>query len=65
MLNLFVCSGVQLDFFFQSFQRAHDIYTWFLIILISSVESKKGTITIQRCSVESQKDAIDIQFVQR
>ena len=31
----------------------------------SSVESQKGTITIQGCSVEKQKGAIAIDFVQR
>ena len=34
-------------------------------ISISSVESQKGTITIQRCSIENQKGAITIDFVQR
>ena len=33
--------------------------------LISSDESQKGTITIQRCSIENQKDAIAIDIVQR
>ena len=32
--------------------------TWFVI---SSVESQKGAINIQRCSVENQKDAINKQ----
>ena len=32
---------------------------------ISSVESKKGIIADQRCSVENQKGAIAIDFVQR
>ena len=32
---------------------------------ISSVESQKGIIADQRCSVENQKGAIDIDFVQR
>ena len=31
---------------------------------ISSVESQKGTITIQRCSVENQNGAVTIDFVQ-
>ena len=33
--------------------------------IISSVESQKDAITIQRCSVENQKGAIIINFVQR
>ena len=32
---------------------------------ISSVESQKGVIADQRCSVENQKGAIAIDFVQR
>ena len=32
--------------------------------LILSVESQKGAITIQRCSVENQKGDIAIDFVQ-
>ena len=31
----------------------------------SSIESQKGVITDQRCSVENQKGAIAIDFVQR
>ena len=33
--------------------------------LISSFESQKGTITIQRCSVENQKGDIATDLVQR
>ena len=32
---------------------------------ISSVESQKGAIADQRCSIENQKGAIAIDFVQR
>ena len=32
--------------------------------IISSVESQKGAITIQRCSFENQKGALTIDFVQ-
>ena len=32
---------------------------------ISSVESQKGVIAIQRCSIENQKGAIDIDFVKQ
>ena len=32
---------------------------------VSSAESQKGTIAIQRCPVENQKGAIDIDIVQR
>ena len=35
------------------------------IIDISSVESQKGVIAVQRCSVENQKGAIAIDFVQQ
>ena len=38
-------------------------YAWNLNI--SLVESQKGVIFIQRCSVENQKGAIVIDFVQR
>ena len=31
---------------------------------ISSAESQKGAITIQRCSIENQKDAIAMDCVQ-
>ena len=38
---------------------------WFVgHITISSVESQKGVIADQRCSVENQKGAIAIDFVQ-
>ena len=30
------------------------------VVLISSVESQKGVITIQRCSIENQKGAIAV-----
>ena len=30
--------------------------------VISTIESQKGAITIQRCSVENQKGAITIDF---
>ena len=33
--------------------------------IISSVESQKGIIAIQRCSVENQKGAIAVQSVWR
>ena len=33
--------------------------------IISSVESQKGIIADQRCSVENQKGAIVIDFVQQ
>ena len=36
-----------------------------MLICISSIESDKGAITIQRCSVENQKGAITIDFVHR
>ena len=36
-----------------------------LPIYISSVESQKGVIADQRCSVENQKGAIAINFVQQ
>ena len=44
------------------------IHHWFILIFpfedcISSVESQKGAITIQRCSVENQKGAIAIDIV--
>ena len=32
---------------------------------ISSVESQKSVITVQRCSIENQKGAIAIDFVQQ
>ena len=32
-----------------------------LIVCMSSVESQKGIIPIQQCSVENQKDAITVQ----
>ena len=32
---------------------------------MSSAESQKGAIADQRCSVENQKDAIAIDFVQQ
>ena len=32
---------------------------------ISSVESQKGVIAVQRCSVENQKGTIAIDFVKR
>ena len=32
-------------------------------LFISSVESQKGAITIQRCSIENQKGAIGINIV--
>ena len=35
-----------------------------LFKLYSKIESQKGAITIQTCSVESQKDAIPTDFVQ-
>ena len=34
-------------------------------MIISSVESQKGAIANQRCSIENQKGAIAIDFVQR
>ena len=33
--------------------------------IISSAESQKGTIADQRCSIENQKGAIAIDFVQQ
>ena len=33
--------------------------------IMSSAESQKGAIADQRCSVENQKDAIAIDFVQQ
>ena len=35
------------------------------IFVTSSAESQNGTITIQRCSLENQKDTIAIDFVQQ
>ena len=32
---------------------------------MSSAESQKGTNTVQRCSIENQKGAIAMDFVQR
>ena len=37
----------------------------FIISSISLVESQRGASTIQRCSIEIQKGAITIAFVQR
>ena len=36
----------------------------FYVHNISAVESQKGAITIQRCSIENQKGTIVIDFVQ-
>ena len=36
-----------------------------MIKIISSVESQKGVIADQRCSVENQKGGVAIDFVQR
>ena len=35
------------------------------VSIISSVESQKDVIAVQRCSVENQKGAIAIDFVQQ
>ena len=34
-------------------------------VIISSVEGQKGIIAYQRCSIENQKGAITIDFVQQ
>ena len=36
-----------------------------ILALLSSAESQKGAIADQRCSIENQKGAIAIDFVQR
>ena len=36
-----------------------------LYIIISSVESQKGVIAVQRCSIENQKGAIAVQSLWR
>ena len=38
---------------------------WHVFISISSVESQGDAITIQRCSIENQKGAIAIEFLQQ
>ena len=38
---------------------------YIMITYISSAESQKGAIADQRCSVENQKGAIAIDFVQQ
>ena len=41
------------------------LVSFFIDFIIWSVESQKDTITIQRCSIENQKGAIAIDFVQQ
>ena len=38
--------------------------TW-VCVQISSAENHKGIITVQQCSLENQKHANDIDFVQQ
>ena len=47
------------------FKVKHALIEYIIQLFISSVESQKGVIADQRCSVENQKGAIAIAFVQR
>ena len=41
------------------------VCVYICLYYISSVESQKGVIAVQRCFVENQKGAIAIDFVQQ
>ena len=41
------------------------VLSWWFMKYISSIESQKGIIAHQRCSVENQKGAIPIHVVQQ
>ena len=57
-ITLLVLNGASLN-------RANALLALSRLYGISSVESQKGIIADQRCSVENQKGAIAIGFVQR
>ena len=61
-IDFIICKSKKKNIIARSFY----FYTegpWICCRSISSVESEKGTITIQRCSVENQKGATAIDFV--
>ena len=49
-----------------SYVHTWHVYTVYLSVrLISSVESQKGVIAVQRCPVQNQRGTVAINFVQR